>query len=316
MCESPSATFCVVLVVVSIIILIGCIAAGVKVVDSNEVAIKYNKNTQTLDLSQKFEAGTHFVGVGQTLIKFPKTVIDLDMQTDLISARTLDGLTVTLGTRIIYRLTNDVSTLASLYLNFGKNYESPFYFLARSAVNEVAGNYVAFAFWANRTQVSTAIQNRIAEVFGDYGAILDTFSLANFELPIAFQNSIIETDVAGQQFEAVSNQMKIAETNRDTRVLSADQQVQAIEATALAKAQAYTLSIDAIAQNIEINALAEALAYIKLQKNPAVGCDATKSCTLGLSASDLTDFIWLDTLIRANESQKVFSIKTPAGLVN
>jgi hypothetical protein len=255
-------------------------------VEANEIALDYNMNTETLALNADdvYENGLHFTGVGHQLIKFPKTLVDLDMQSDVIVSRTRDGLIITLGTRIRYQLDTSVQGLGTLDLSFGEEWEAPFYYMSRSVINDIASNYNADEFWTNRESIQSAMTVALRERLSDFYCNLDSFSLSNFDLPNEFKEAIVETDVQKQVFEQVDFQKSTAITLRDTRVAAAQQQVDAILQVANAFAASYALNIDAVVENMAIAAAAEALAYDKVKTD------------LGFTNQQLTSFVWLDSL--------------------
>jgi regulator of protease activity HflC (stomatin/prohibitin superfamily) len=253
-------------------------------VEANEIALDYNMNTKTLNLEVTYENGLHFPGLGHSLIIFPKTLVDLDMQSDTIISRTRDGLIIVLGTRIRYSLETTIQGLATLYLAFGEEWEKPIYYLARAEINDIAANYNADEFWSNRESIQSAMTVALRARFKDFYCQLDSFSLSNFDLPSRFQTAIIETDVQKQNFEKVDFEKDTAITLRNTRVDAADNLVDAIEKKAAAEASAYLLNIDALVENMQIAAEAEAAAYNSVKT------------ALGFSTAEFTSFIWLDSL--------------------
>jgi len=299
MCESWVVIPCILAIIVAIVL----IAVSFAQLDANDQGLDYNKNTQQIDVSTIYNNGVHFIGVGHKLIKFTKQIVDLDMQSDVVHARTRDGLDITLGTRINYRLTTDPVGLGVLYMAFGADFESPIYYQSRHVICNVASQYSAFEFWSNREQISAAMATALQPMLGDLYCSLDTFTLVNFNLPIDFQNAIIQTDVQAQNLAQVTYQQTSAETNRDTAIQAADQQVIAIGNQAQADAEAYLLSVDAIVQNMEWAAAAELESYPLLKS------------MLNLTNDELNQFLWLDTVnYWARESKQRYSIVSPSSL--
>ena len=111
--------------------------------------------------------------------------------------------------RIIYRLTQDPQALGFLYLAFGDDYQVPYYHLSRSVINDVASRYTAFQFWSERETISSAMRDELSLHLEDLYAILDDFSLSNYDLPIRFQDAIVETDVQAQEYEQVTDKQYI-----------------------------------------------------------------------------------------------------------
>lgn len=100
MCDSEGLmVMCFICAGVSFVVILIVVLSGIRSLDSNEIALDYNKNIHQLDTSVLMENGVHYVGIGHDLVRYTKAVIDLDMQNDIITARTYDGLVVTLGTR-------------------------------------------------------------------------------------------------------------------------------------------------------------------------------------------------------------------------
>ena len=100
MCESYVVIPCILAIIVAIVL----IAVSFAQLDANDQGLDYNKNTQQIDVSTIYNNGVHFIGVGHKLIKFTKQIVDLDMQLDVVHARTRDGLDITLATRCVTRV--------------------------------------------------------------------------------------------------------------------------------------------------------------------------------------------------------------------
>jgi regulator of protease activity HflC (stomatin/prohibitin superfamily) len=280
------------------------IVVGIAVLDANDMAIDYNHNTESVDTGFLWEQGTHFIGLGHSFITFSRTVIDLDMQKDPIQARTKDGLVVTMETRILYRITQTAEACSTLYLTFGEDWRDFFYYTSRATIQDVASEYDAFDFWSIRDEIDSEISLRLEPVFLDMFAAIDSFTLANFELPTSFQDALTLTTSAEQEYDAVAFDKETAITLRDTAVQAADQDVKAILNSAYADAESYLLSIEATIQNMEWAAQAEIEAYQSIKD------------TLGFSNDQLINFLWLDTVnYWARDSQQTYSLKTPQTLL-
>jgi regulator of protease activity HflC (stomatin/prohibitin superfamily) len=303
MCDGDNTVLVGSICCLAVIITAFCVGFSFGSVDTNELALDVNMNTQTLNLESLYENGVHFIGLGHSLVKFPKTVIDMDMQNDPVVARTVDGLIVSMNTRITYKLSTSITALATLYLNFGEEWEAPIYYLARSVITDVASEYTAFEFWKNREEVSEEIRARLLPRMEDFYCTIDSFSLANFDLPSDFQTAITQTDVQQQLKDQIDFQKTTAVTLKNTKVSAAAALVTAVASKAEADGQSELLKYDAQVENLAINAKAEGTAYANLVTE------------LGLDADQLATLVWIDSLATdEGTTKKKWSLKTPASL--
>jgi SPFH domain / Band 7 family len=107
--------------------------------DGNEVGLDYSANSLTLDTSQVYSAGVHFLGVGHRFIKFPGRVVTLPLGNDIV-ARSSDGLGIQISGTVTYTLDISANNLGALYTMFGEAYEAAYFRICRTVVHEVCVN--------------------------------------------------------------------------------------------------------------------------------------------------------------------------------
>jgi len=291
------------LVVLVIIILVSLSFSSL---DPNEVGLDYSANSLTINSNngEMYTAGRTFLGVGHSFLKFPKAVLEIDMRSpeDAIPARTLDGLKITLMTRMFYRLTISANRLTALYLSLMEDYPTAFRSLARGTIRDVASNFTAFEFWAIRDSITTAMKLELTRKLADVSCEVGDFLLSDFVLPVAFQTALTETDVASQELQQVSYETQKVTTEIATRQKAAEQQVFQIDLQASSTAATTLLDYQAKANLLTQSVTAEYQAYVALKNE------------LSLSEQELADMVWVLGLKKSPSVSKTFQVPLPKSL--
>lgn len=280
------------------------IGISFKKLEANEVGLDYSSNSLTIDTSQLYQSGVHFLGVGHDFIRYPRNVQELELKgSGAVSGKTADGLAVTIEARVNYRMADTKEALAALYLQFGGDYGDQYVRTTRSVIRDVCAQFTAFQFWSSRENISSTMLVELDRQLADLHARVDTFLLTNYELPALFEAALVETDVRKQEREKVQFESETAKKETETRVLRSQQDVQIIGLQANATAQSYLLNIEAELVKIRASVAAEVNAYKALKSQ------------LGFSDEELVNYVWLDTLSNVDKSRKIISVKAPKDLV-
>jgi len=264
--------------------------------DANEVGLDYSANSLTIDMTQLYEAGVHFLGVGHSFYKFSKAVQEMDLT---FYARSSDGLLVELHVKVLYRLLIDKDALTNIQLLMNGDYKVFLPGVAIASIRTVASDFTAFQFWLIRDNITQSMWDQLAIDMADWYGMVDNFLLTNFELPASFQDAITETQNRLQEQSQIKFLQETAETETQTKIFAAAKQVQIIQVTANATATAYQLTIDAQIAKIQALIAAEVNAYRALMTE------------LEFTQEQLVAFVWLDTLAKNQLSTKYFSVSSP-----
>lgn len=279
------------------------IAVSISKLEANEVGLHYNSNTMMLEMNQEYTSGIHVLGPGHYFIKFKTSVLEMEFEgSKSVSARTLDGLQVTIQAKVLYNLVTDRDSLGALYLAFKEEYQPVFEAVTRGIIRDVASEYTAFEFWRARDEITRTMKERTKIRLRDLHCDVSTFLLNNFQLPSRFQQAITETDAQKQEMDKVEFEAQTAITETNAKVRKADNDVQIIG-----------LDANATIQDVNFQATAE-----KFRLNATVGAeiDAYKNIksTLQLSNEQLISFVWMDSFKSSTSSSKYVSIPAPGGI--
>jgi len=277
------------------------VAISFQQLGANEVGLDYSGVTLTLDTSQLYDSGLHFLGVNHKFIVYRKDVQEIDMRDDAnIIARTVDCLQVQLDSRLFFRLSISKEDLAALYLMFGDDFYTPYDDIARSIVRDVAANFTAFEFWTYRDLIQSTMESALRVKLNDFYCSIEQFLLSNFELPEAFQEAITQTEVAKQIISSydswtISNRTQIDAAVQQFRDHTAPIIIQQANTTATS----FLLGIDAYIQTLKLTVDAEVTGYNIVQSK------------LGFTKDELVTYVWIDQMFKDDTAKKIFSLATP-----
>jgi hypothetical protein len=114
-------------------------------------------------------SGFHFLGIGHSFLKFPKSVITIDFSSDKgadyppLNSRTSDGLQVTLSISFQFTLTS--AKLYEIYMKFSEDYKNIFETIAIDVLSGNATEYSAYNFFMNRSLIGNNMQQTLNKEF-------------------------------------------------------------------------------------------------------------------------------------------------------
>lgn len=167
------------------------------------------------------------LGLGHSFIKFPKTAqpIKLSKERDAdrgpVESRTSDGLEVILDISFQYSL---ISTqLYDLYMAYKENYKSVIIASAFDVINDKATSYTAYNFFVKRGEISVSMEGALREALSECCYVtVNSFQLADVDLPDPFENSISESEVKNQDIKKAEAEYDQSKIELDTRVQKAE----------------------------------------------------------------------------------------------
>lgn len=183
---------------------------------------------------------------------FITTVIDMtnQVQKDDVSCNAVskDLQTVSTSIAVNYHLSADSS--ADMYKNVGDSYVDKILLpTVQESTKAVMSNYKAEGLITQRGTVSTEIEDLIQNKVKEYGIIIDSLNITNFEFSTEFDAAIEAKQVAEQ------NKLK-AETEKEQKIIEAE--AAASEKTIAAEAEAEAARIKAEGEAAAIKAKADA----------------------------------------------------------
>jgi hypothetical protein len=292
---------CCVFFLVFIILLL----SGLKKIDATEVALRYSSNSQTLDCDEYYTPGLKLIGPGQRFIKFPSENNEQNIEfrgSNLVEARTIDGISIFISAKLFYKLPSNVKTLCNLHLMFEESYPQAFTRIARDEIRDAASLRTAFDFWADRPEVETLMRSKLVTAFKDWFADISDFKLENFDLPNDFEAAVEKTDETRQEREKVQEEEAIAVTQTSTKIEAAKQTVEVILFEANQTATATQLEFDAKIQAVAFEIGAETEAYDQLQQ------------TMDFNNDEINTFAWLYGFRTAPNLRATMKLDVPSEL--
>lgn len=148
---------CLLSLCVGFVAIIVYIAVAIEGVEPTEFAIIKNNLSQDVNREDILEGGLHWVGVFNSLIRFPSIHKSIEFsgesgsQYGKLSTRTKEGLDLSLSFAFQYQLRKE--ELPDMYLMCQLDYEKIYARIARNAVLQAAGDFEASSYWLNRSYV-------------------------------------------------------------------------------------------------------------------------------------------------------------------
>jgi len=173
------------------------VAVAIEGVEPTEFALIKNNLTQDVNQETQLSGGLHWVGVFYSLIHFPSVHKSIEFsgsqnsQYPKLNTRTKEGLELQLSFSFQYQLNK--KQLHNMYLLCQQDYEMVFARIARNAILEEAGNYLASAYWLNRTAVGDKMKDNLENRLQGIYANLSGFMLLNIDLPDSYEAAIVQT---------------------------------------------------------------------------------------------------------------------------
>jgi regulator of protease activity HflC (stomatin/prohibitin superfamily) len=294
--KAPVIGLVIALVIVGLLLLIILLAVSFAVISPTQMGLLYDASSKHIDRERLYMAGRHYVGVGKSFIKFPRTVETIALND--VNGRTSDGLPVNMDLSFNYKLTTDLKKICVCYELFGVNYVTVMKKVATNLVRDVAARYSAFSFYFNRSSISVAMDLSLSEALDVFGFSIDGFQLLNFELPKDFSNAIVATQVVREQITQAQYEQQSAQVEASTRIAEAKRTADMIVVTAQADASATISAMNSQAQALTFSLRLEAQAYKALIDN------------LNMTTSEFVSWVWLDA-IDAPQAQQSIAVSLP-----
>lgn len=271
----------------------------------------FNKNIMYLTTStvygvERGDAGRRHTGLGVDLLKYPKTIVNLEFSyhgsadAGNITCRTAEGLPVNVGVAMQYTL--ETANLANFYLRYGdiptqKKFLARY---ARSAILDVCVMRPIAEWFPNRTALGTDFFNHVAKVFTPEGAKMRSLQLLYIGIPSDVQKQIEDTAVAYQGIQQAQYNVSAEQVRADTRLLKVQQSNLIVGIQAEAFANKSFLAANAAARALNLSVSSE----IDVYKNA--------TSTLNMTKDELLAYMWLHTVRGNMDSNQIIEVGLPS----
>lgn len=146
------------------------------------------------------DGGLQWVGIAYGTIRYPSIIQSIefsDIKTSRkaprLKTRTKEGLEISISCAIQYKLNKD--DLPMIYRLFEEDYETKYIRIARATILSGVSTWNSFDFWHKRVEVGDGILKELRKEFRKVGAYVVHFNMMKIDLPAAFNNAIIATQV-------------------------------------------------------------------------------------------------------------------------
>eukprot|EP01017_Pseudomicrothorax_dubius_P046114 TRINITY_DN8079_c0_g1_i4.p1 TRINITY_DN8079_c0_g1~~TRINITY_DN8079_c0_g1_i4.p1 ORF type:complete len:311 (-),score=61.97 TRINITY_DN8079_c0_g1_i4:96-1028(-) len=230
------------------VILFGCSFA---VLELDEVGLKRSTTSNTIDQSQIYFSGRHFIGLTNTFIKYSRRwgIIDFATNGDrgLISGKTNDPSNIQIGVSIMYRIRFEM--LPKLYLLYpGRQHRNDMMTSAQTAVSGVINTFSYDDFFKRRDVVQSRMAQAIANAFQRFYCELTLFQLNSIVLENRIEDSILAQEInkrdaitsqQRQSIQVLQGQINVvlASASSDVQKLTSQANAQATEIIAQGQAK-------------------------------------------------------------------------------
>lgn len=227
---------------VGFVAIIVYIAVAIEGVEPTQFAIIKNNINQNVDPDNQLSGGLHWVGVFNSLIRFPSIHKSIEFsgeqgaQYQKLATRTKEGLDLSLSFGFQYQLRK--SELHLMYLMCQQDYEKIYARIARNAVLQAAGDFEASSYWLNRSFVGDTMKKSLENYLDAAHVDVSGFMLLKIDLPDTYEMAIVKTQVTRQEIITYNQTRIVNMTNQVTENIKAKglAQIQRINANATAQA--------------------------------------------------------------------------------
>jgi len=172
-------------------------------IEPTEYGLKYNIFTKNVDSSYVYPGGRYFLFFTSSFARFPKIAKSIvfgnspNADAKPLQTRTKEGLSLSMDVSFQYKL--DKNLLIELYRLYNIFYEATLIRIARDAILQEAGKFEAPEYWTKRAQIAEIMQKTLVEEFAKAKAGCIGLQILKIELPSAYENQIVLTQVEVQK---------------------------------------------------------------------------------------------------------------------
>lgn len=271
---------------------------GIRKIDTNHVAIVYNKLTQHIDTSQIYKEGTKYLGPFRSVIQYPTTYSTMSLSgNNAVECRTADGLKITIEVSFQYRLNSTFDNIYYIYTTLGDDYSLTYLYLAQELIREVASNYTSFEYYNMSNIITENMKNSLNLRFLNYGADVNSFQLASFSVPQAFHDEYERTQSTIQQAETIIKarenaiiqaESDVRKSEEDAKIIIVNGNATSIQITTEGNTQSNSIVSEV---NSEIQSYSGLIKELNLVYNNTVGSD------------EIIAYSWIENMRKRNSTK-------------
>lgn len=297
-------------------VIVSCFLLGFSfdTLEPTTMALMYNENTCFLDPSTLYnandgEGGRWFTGLGVHFLEFPRNLLRVKFNSEedadgpLVSAKTFNGTSITMGFSAQYGLKRDAQALYDLYMRYGQDYQKFFAVYTRHVTRDVISTHPVVDLWEKRKEVGEEIQVALTADFEPRGAFVANVQTLSLDIPVDIQNAIETTTVAYQKIAQAEFDKQAETVVAQTKRLVAEKTAEILVLNARGQAEALILDTTAQAQALNITIGLESEAY------------ATVKDTFSFNNDELLNYIWLDNIKASSAAKTYISVNQPTDTV-
>ena len=168
--------------------------------------------------------------------------------------------------------------------------------IAREIILQDAGNYEAQDYWVNRTNISNTMRHSLNETLFDAGAECVSLQLLRIDLPVAYENQIVLTqvEVQKQTMKLYEQSAAIIRAQIDVSISEYNRTISGIISSGTSKAHLIMQNATSIARRNVIDA--ESGAYqLTMQK-------------LGFTQDEMMRYIYYGSIMTSANATLLFGV--------
>lgn len=272
------------------------IACSWDTLEPTEYGLIYNKFTGSVDTSQVYAGGRHFVGIAWAFIRLPSTQQNIEFSTRRgavegpVSARTgkenpedPGGQPVDLSICFQYRLLKE--HVGQLYRTFGVNYEVSVRRFAHMEITNVVQDLNPSQFWLDRDIITPLLTHRVNSSLISHSSVeLTGFNLLRTDFHPQYEGTIVSMKLQEQYKITNEYQQSVTQILQTIEIQKADYDAQIQGILSRAEAEAKETINLASANGFKHIQTSKANAYSQLQER------------LRLNHTQLVDYIKIKSI--------------------
>lgn len=188
---------------------------------------------QRIAAGELLVGGRYWVGVGHSIVRFPKpqqpivfadaSILGRPANTPLI-ARTIEGLPFTLQVSVYYKLTTaeDSATkaaqLGTIYANFGNAWEDFLTVVSEAGIKSVCSRHYLEEFFSEREAIESEVKDKLSSEFQLYHIQLTGVYVLDLKFAKEIEEAVHATEKAKQEVAIYEKLKEREEILKDTRI--------------------------------------------------------------------------------------------------
>eukprot|EP00747_Dinoflagellata_sp_TGD_P193827 gnl/TRDRNA2_/TRDRNA2_60530_c0_seq1.p1 gnl/TRDRNA2_/TRDRNA2_60530_c0~~gnl/TRDRNA2_/TRDRNA2_60530_c0_seq1.p1 ORF type:complete len:315 (-),score=60.12 gnl/TRDRNA2_/TRDRNA2_60530_c0_seq1:65-1009(-) len=254
-----------------------------------EIGLRYNYLMEYVSPEVVENPGLHYVGWVSTILTYPRTIQTLEFDADsggLLYARTNDGLPLTLGISLQYRLFP--KELYSLYRTYDAepgDYQYVYQAVAKHLIVQTATRFTAYQFFNEKQRIADVMRDELNEFFtARMHASIESLQINEDRLPTEFTDALLTAATCKQNITRMTKIRDAQKVAFETQKLVARAQANVTMNHAKGEQHKIFQNGQADSNIIQTYVEAEVSAYTMILEK------------LGVEGDELIRYMWYDVL--------------------